>query len=268
RIAVKRVHRGLGPLSNDLKSRLMNQVRMVTVDRVLDLQLPVARIAVFVHAGTYVEFALGREIYKQIDLTLRRSKMFIERDSVRREAPEYKPTIGSHPWNAGKTHLFFAERPTIAVLIGNGAELTVVSVSPAVIRASENLCVALRGLTHGSGPMAASIQQQAHLATIIAHHNHGSASDLPQPVVTRLWNLAGVPHVDPSSMKDLGNLVLEDIGIEINPAVDPVVTDQRIVVDGLCRHAGLRAGDVAKRFAQAIRFTHSTKLATGLKNGR
>src|SRR5271166_3779638 len=246
----------------------MNQVRMVTVDRVLDLELPVARVAVLAHARAYVEFAFGRQIDEQVDLILGRAQMFIERDSVRRDAPEHEPAVGSHPWNFGKAQLFFAQRSAIAVLIGNSAQLTVVPVAPAVVGASEELCVPLRRPTYGSGPMAASVEQEPHLATVITHHNHGGASDLPQPIVTRLWNFAGVPHVDPSSMKDLGDLVLEDIGIEINPAVDPVVTDQRIVVDGLCRHAGLRAGDVAKRFAQAIRFTHSTKLATGLKNGR
>src|SRR5277367_990839 len=180
--------------------------------------------------------------------------MFIERDSVRRETAEYKPAIGSDSWRVSKAQLLLAQRSAIAVLIGDGAQLAVVAISPAVIRASENLHVALGDLTYGSRPMAASVQQQAHLAVIIAHHDHGGAADLPQPIVTRLRNLAGVSHVDPSAMKDLRDLVLEDLGIEIDPAVDPVLADQRIVVDGLWRHVGLRARDVARRFAQVFRF--------------
>src|ERR1700733_8866402 len=216
RVAGKHIHRAPAALPHDLKSRLMNQVRMITVDRVLDLELPVARVAVFVHAGAYVELALGRQIDKQVDLIPRRTEMFIERDSVRRETAEYKPAIDSHSWNVSKAQLFLAQRSAIAVLVGNGTQLTVVAISPAVIRASENLRVALGYLTYGSRPMAASVQQQAHLATIITHHDHGCASDLSQPVVTRLRNLAGVPHVDPSSMKDFRDLVFEDLGIEID----------------------------------------------------
>src|SRR5579862_1221287 len=216
----------------------MHKVRMVAVDRVLDLQLPVARVAVLVDAGAHVELALGRQIDEQIDLIPGLAQMFVERDSFGREAAEYKSAIGSHPGQVGKAELFLTQRPTVAVLIGNGAELTVVSISPAMIRAAEKLCVPLRGLTYGSGPMAASIQQRSHLAIVIAHHDHWSAPDLSQPVVTRIRNLAGVPQVDPSSMEDPGDLVLEDIGIEIDPAVNPVVTYQRVVVDG---HAGLRA---------------------------
>src|SRR5580658_2780390 len=128
--------------------------------------------------------------------------MFIERDSVRRKAAEHKSAIGSHPGNAGKAEVFLAQRPAVAVGIRDGAELAVVAVGPAVVGASENFRVALRYLTHGGGPMAASIEQQAHLAAVIAHHDHGRASDFPQPVVARLGNLAGVPHVDPSAMKD------------------------------------------------------------------
>src|ERR1700730_6466056 len=137
----------------------MNQVRMVTVDRVLDLELPLARVAVLAHAGAYVEFALGRQIDEQVDLILGRAQMFIKRDSVRRDAPEPNPAIISDPWNVGKPQLFLAQRSAIAVLIGNGAQLTVVPVSPAVIGASEELCIPLRRLTYSSGPMAASVEQ-------------------------------------------------------------------------------------------------------------
>src|SRR5579862_3928028 len=157
RIAVKHIHRAPGPLPNDLESRLMNQVRMIAVDRVLDLQLPVARIAVFVHARAHVELAFGRQIDKQIDLILGRTKMFIERDSVRRQTAEHKAAIGSHSWNVGKAQLFLTQRSTIAVLIGDGAELAIVPISPAVIRASEKLGVTLCDLTYSSGPMAASV---------------------------------------------------------------------------------------------------------------
>ena len=67
-VAVEQVHGGPGPLANNLERRLMNQVGMVTVDRVLDLELPVARVAVLVDAGAHVEFAFGRQVDEQVDL--------------------------------------------------------------------------------------------------------------------------------------------------------------------------------------------------------
>src|SRR5262249_18021729 len=95
RISAKNVQRYAHALPERVEERLVGEVRVIAVDRVLELELPVPVVAVLVRSRAGDDFTVGREIAEVVELLLDRgSEVLVERDAARREAREHEPPVG------------------------------------------------------------------------------------------------------------------------------------------------------------------------------
>ena len=158
--------------------------------------------------------------------------MLVQGHAGRAQAAEHKAAIGVNPRHPTQPEVFFAKRRVVAVLVGHAGQLAVTAKRPAVIGAAKGARIAPLGLTHGVGPMRAAVHQQLDLPRVIADHDDRLTANPGHPKVARLRDFAGMADVHPAAMKNCGQLFLKDVGVGIHPAVNPVVFDQRLIVDG------------------------------------
>src|SRR5579864_276681 len=99
-----------------------------------------------------------------------------------------------------------------------------------MVGASEGARVAPFRLADGGATMAAAVEQQPHLALVVAHHDNRLAADAFQPEVAGLRNFTRMAYVDPSPMENLVEFVLENLRIVIKAGMHAIAFDQRAVI--------------------------------------
>ena len=99
-----------------------------------------------------------------------------------------------------------------------------------MIGAAEGVRVAALALAYGVAAMGASVEQQMHLAGVVARDDYRLQADLARDVVAGLRDLALMRDVDPFAMPDFVQFVAKDRRIIVDSAVDAVAENQLIVV--------------------------------------
>ena len=79
--------------------------------------------------------------------------------------------------------------------------------------------------------MAAAVEQDAHLAIFITHHDDGLAPDFLELEIAGVGNLPDVTDVDPSAMEDVVEFVGQDIRIGIQAGMETVAFDQGAIIN-------------------------------------
>jgi hypothetical protein len=84
--------------------------------------------------------------------------------------------------------------------------------------------------------MAASIEQQVHLAGTVAHHDHRTPPDALQAEIAGVRHLPPMPDEDPGAMKDVLELIGKNLRVGVKPRMHPVGLHQRAIIDFRPRH--------------------------------
>ncbi|CFU80995.1 Uncharacterised protein [Bordetella pertussis] len=100
-----------------------------------------------------------------------------------------------------------------------------------MVRARESAAVAFLVGAQLVAPVRTLVQQQADLAVPVPQQQHGRRADALGHVVVLVGHFADVTHVYPGPVPDLVQLLLEDLRIDVQAAIDPRGLDQRPVVD-------------------------------------
>jgi len=97
---------------------------------------------------------------------------------------------------------------------------------PAVVRAGKARRVAALERTHCVRSVSAAVHEHPHLAVLVADEDDRLAPHSPLTKIARIRNFRGVADEQPSAVEYPINLLLENLGIGLEPGVDPIMADQ------------------------------------------
>ena len=106
-------------------------------------------------------------------------------------------------------------------------EPPVIAVGPTVIRASEGRGIAATGATQPVAAMATNIEERAHLAARIAHHENRVLAHVSREEVAGLRDLTLVTQEEPTAGEDPLQFLLVDLRLDKDAAADETL----IVID-------------------------------------
>src|SRR5262249_27001816 len=112
--------------------RGMTERHVIGIKHVFDLELPVARIGIPVHAGIERQFAGGGAVDEVVDASLHRADVVFKARPLRRHAREHEAAVFSHPRGAPQRELLLVETGSAALRYRHGSELAVGVEAPAV----------------------------------------------------------------------------------------------------------------------------------------
>jgi hypothetical protein len=172
--------------------------------------------------------------------------MLGERDALGGEAREHEAAIGGHARRAGEAVRGLVEA-VVPARVGHAQQRPAEVIGPAVIGASEGARGAPLGRAHHGAAVHAAVHEDGDVAVLPPHHDDGLGAEAPGDEVAGPGDLAVVPHEHPAAVEDALHLLGEDAGVGVERGVDPIVLDQRFVVDLLIGEGGvgLRHGGYA-----------------------
>ena len=121
RAPLKDIQHDAGTLLDALEVRAMDELGMVPVHRVLDPELPVRMVRVFVDAGACLDLSLGREFDEEIDLSLREPEVIGETLPGRAETREDEAAVGIDARHGDEPVVVFPEGIVIALGVRGSA---------------------------------------------------------------------------------------------------------------------------------------------------
>src|SRR5260221_3542853 len=127
----------------------------------------------------------------------------------------------------------------VAPLERHGEQRAVGAVGPAVVAAAEMPDVALAVADHLGAAMAAAVVEDMHGAVAVPAHDDGLPAERRRDVVAGLRHLAVVADIDPGPPEDPRHLELEQLGIDIDVAVNAFRFDQLADRRAVVRHCYL-----------------------------
>src|SRR6266700_298247 len=116
--------------------------------------------------------------------------------------------------------------PLVAVLERNRMQRAVGLIGPAVVAAAEELDVALAVADHLGAAMAAAIVEDVDGAVAVPAHHHRLPAERRRDVIARTCHLAVVADIDPGPTENPFHLELEELGVDVDIAVDTVRPDE------------------------------------------
>ena len=164
--------RPIGPRLG-LEKCLMHEVRMIAIDAVFHLELPVAIVAILMSSGARLDRALRRQIHEQIDVVFGACEIVRELLHFGAKTREHQPAIVLDSRRLDESELALVEIASVAIGIGHANQLALIVVGPAVIPASKRAGVAALILAYGRAAMHASIHQDVDVAVLVARHDGG-----------------------------------------------------------------------------------------------
>src|SRR5579875_259421 len=204
---------------------------MVPIHRVLDGELPVGLEIVLVDSGADFDlFGIG-QADEHVDFARRAPEMLFQSDAGRAQAAEHESTILGDSRHTGQPVLFATEAIVVGFRIWHAGQRTVQLVRPTMVSAAEVPRVAARLVAYDSAPMAASIEQQIHLAGVVANHDHRLQSDALEAEIAGVRNFTAMPDEDPAAMENAFQLVLENLRVGVDSRIDAVGLYQGVVID-------------------------------------
>src|SRR5262245_42344217 len=201
---------------------------MRRVAQVLEVELPVALVAVLEHAARRLELAVGGAIDHVVEGGGHVAEMIREARAVRREAAEDEAAIARDPRHAQhrKFGILRIEVGGIAVLQRDRLEPAVQVIGQAVVAAAEFRGMpSFRRHDHRAA-VGALVVQERNPAGGIAHEQQRLASDPGGEKVPRIPDLAFVPDIDPRGAEDSLQLELEHLRVAIEAPVDAAGLNQ------------------------------------------
>src|SRR5215469_7811907 len=228
-VPVARRHRAAGLVRLDaeissrpgLHRRKMAPVHVVTVTgEVLGRKLPVARHDPFMNAADQLDAAVAA-VEEQIEIPGHLAEILAQRRRLRIEGREIQPlvVIELRHW---------AEAPALAVqlaVIGfveirHSDQPPVIAVGPAVIGAGEGRGIAGAGAAQPVAAMAAHVEECAHLAARVAHHENRVLAHISRKEVAGLRDLALMAQEQPAARENSLELLLIDFRLDEDASAD------------------------------------------------
>ena len=160
-------------------------------------------------------------------------------------------------------------RALVAALERDRAQAAVGVVGPGVVRAAEELAgVAGRRADDARALVRAAVHQDANAAVVVADRDQRPAGDLDRDVVARVRHLALVADVAPGVGEEVLLLEREDLGVDVEVAVDAVGLDQgadRVGIGAVARARG--GGGGAHRAASCVLASRSGQRVPPQRRG-
>ena len=238
------------------RRRLVHDHRVHRVVQVLDEHLPVARVQEAQAAAGDLELAFGRAVGEVVDRRQRRAEVAREVGPGVAQLAEDEAAVALDVPDRHEPPRRFAvgqPRALVAALERDRAQAAVGVVGPGVVRAAEELAgVAGRRADDARALVRAAVHQDANAAVVVADRDQRPAGDLDRDVVARVRQLALVADVAPGVGEEVLLLEREDLGVDVEVAVDAVGLDQgadRVGVVAVARAGG--GGRGAHRASQA-----------------
>ena len=204
---------------------------VIPLDGILGQHLPVAAIARRLRAGGQHHLARRRPVDDEIEERLGSAQMLIEPDSVMRRAGEDEAAIGGNARDRRQAKIFLTKGRVICLAEARRDQPAIGRVGPPVIRADELGGIAMVLVAHEIGAVPATVVEHADRAIFATHHDGRLQAKLPAHIVAAGGDLAFMPEIHPYLVPDAAYLLLEDCGIIVKPAVNPIRGHQGRDVD-------------------------------------
>jgi hypothetical protein len=221
------------------------------VVQVLDEHLPVARVQEAQAPAGDLELAFGRAVGEVVDRGQRRAEVAREvGPGVAQLAEDEAAVALDVPTGTSPLRRFALGQPraVVAALERDRAQAAVGVVGPGVVRAAEEPAgVAGRCADDARALVRAAVHQDADAAVVVADRDQRPAGDLDRDVVARVRQLALVADVAPGVGEEVLLLEREDLGVDVEVAVDAVGLDQGADRVGVVAVARARGGGGAHR---------------------
>lgn len=172
-------------------------------------------------AGQHLQ-PFGRFVGEQFQEWRRRGKMGLDVRHVGVEAGEDEAVVARHMRHRSQAVVLAlpAFRVGAIGLVLHVEQLPAVVIDPSMVRTNPALGAAARLAADHGATVRTGIDEAAQDAVGAAADDHGLASDDGGQIVVRIGNLAVVADIDPGAFPNVPELLLEDVRIGIERAVD------------------------------------------------
>ena len=206
---------------------------MIHVDRVFQLELPVAAEHVFVDAGAQIDLTVRRPIDQLVNAVFGRAKVILQTGSLLCEACKYKAPAFGNPRNASHSEsgVVCIEALAIASSHRDRFEIAIRLERPAVVAAAKYRGVALVFVANNRTAMTAAVEDHIDFAIRVTRHDERLVADSDCDVVACVRHQALMAHIDPGSSEYPRHLQIKHVRVEIKRSVDVIAMNER--TDGL-----------------------------------
>ena len=220
----------------------MGEGGVQSIAGVVPRQLPVAPVD---HALAVAHLDAPRRgpVHEPVDQRPGRAEPLRETGCIEVERAEDQAAVRAQPRHLGQAVVGFVKVRRVALTEGHVDEVAAVGVGPAVVGALEAPGRTALGLAHARGPVGAAVEQGVQAAVLVAGDDQGPQPHVRRQEIVGVGHLALVGQINPGAAEHLGHLGIEDRGVGVDGAMDPVGLDQSAKIGrrgriGNGRHVG------------------------------